>query len=228
MPADQNYVKTAWVNDSAPDIDATNLNKLEQGVFDAHDRLNKFFGRGLDSAKPTAASVGTEALYWATDTELLYESDGAVWDVLRPTQLDYFVRYFCNFGAAPDTSYRFCTNGVLASDEHALTQNAVTTLFRVPTAGRYHVTVGMELPNTKGGNCGIWLVDNASGQQKIGGRGVVPAGTDADGALLASGFSKGPWPVQLAAGQDLKFGGFYSGPVTNFHVWAMLLRVGVS
>lgn len=31
------YVKTEWVNDNAPDIDADHLNKMEQGIADAHD-----------------------------------------------------------------------------------------------------------------------------------------------------------------------------------------------
>lgn len=29
------YTKTAWVNDAPPDIDADNLNKMEQGIYDA-------------------------------------------------------------------------------------------------------------------------------------------------------------------------------------------------
>ena len=31
------YTKTTWVNDTAPAINATNLNKMEQGIYDAHD-----------------------------------------------------------------------------------------------------------------------------------------------------------------------------------------------
>lgn len=30
------YTKTTWVNDSAPYLNATNLNKIEQGIQDAH------------------------------------------------------------------------------------------------------------------------------------------------------------------------------------------------
>ena len=30
------YTKTAWVNDSKPAISAENLNKIEQGIADAH------------------------------------------------------------------------------------------------------------------------------------------------------------------------------------------------
>ena len=33
------YTKTAWVNDSSPDIDATNLNHIEDGIGDAHNDL---------------------------------------------------------------------------------------------------------------------------------------------------------------------------------------------
>lgn len=30
------YTKTTWVNGNTPGIDATNLNKMEQGIYDAH------------------------------------------------------------------------------------------------------------------------------------------------------------------------------------------------
>ena len=33
------YNKTNWVNDSAPALDAANLNKIEQGIYDAHQSL---------------------------------------------------------------------------------------------------------------------------------------------------------------------------------------------
>lgn len=35
------YTKTVWVNDNLPAVNATNLNKIEQGIFDAHDMLTK-------------------------------------------------------------------------------------------------------------------------------------------------------------------------------------------
>lgn len=33
------YTKTTWVNDSTPAINADNLNKIEQGIKDAHDGI---------------------------------------------------------------------------------------------------------------------------------------------------------------------------------------------
>ena len=30
------YTKTTWVNDSEPALDQDNLNKIEQGIYDAH------------------------------------------------------------------------------------------------------------------------------------------------------------------------------------------------
>jgi hypothetical protein len=33
------YTKTTWVNDTTPAINATNLNKIEQGIYDAHTNL---------------------------------------------------------------------------------------------------------------------------------------------------------------------------------------------
>ncbi|MFR4188418.1 MAG: hypothetical protein ACLT2I_00395 [Corynebacterium variabile] len=31
------YEPTEWVNDASPDVEASNLNKIEQGIKDAHD-----------------------------------------------------------------------------------------------------------------------------------------------------------------------------------------------
>lgn len=33
------YTKTAWVNDNVPALDSVNLNKIEQGIYDAHASL---------------------------------------------------------------------------------------------------------------------------------------------------------------------------------------------
>ncbi len=38
------YEPTTWVNDSEPDLDATNLNKVEQGIKDAIDGVNGILG----------------------------------------------------------------------------------------------------------------------------------------------------------------------------------------
>lgn len=38
------YTKTAWVDDTAPAVDAVNLNKIEQGIYDAHQLIAAFQG----------------------------------------------------------------------------------------------------------------------------------------------------------------------------------------
>lgn len=43
------YTKTTWVNDDVPAINATNLNKIEQGIFDA--------AATADAASPTATTT---------------------------------------------------------------------------------------------------------------------------------------------------------------------------
>ena len=45
------YSKTTWVNNSAPYINADNLNKIEQGIYDAHV--------SVDSLSAKACSIGT-------------------------------------------------------------------------------------------------------------------------------------------------------------------------
>lgn len=47
------YTKTTWVDNSEPPINAENLNKIEQGIYDAHDglagKVDKETGKGLST-----------------------------------------------------------------------------------------------------------------------------------------------------------------------------------
>lgn len=53
------YTKTTWVDNSEPPINAENLNKIEQGIYDAHDELadkvDKVTGKGLSTNDYTDA-----------------------------------------------------------------------------------------------------------------------------------------------------------------------------
>lgn len=53
------YSKTTWANDSTPAINATNLNKMEQGIYEAHealeDKVDKVNGKGLSTNDYTDA-----------------------------------------------------------------------------------------------------------------------------------------------------------------------------
>lgn len=51
------YTKTTWVNDSPPDINAANLNKIEQGIYDAHQSIDENVG----SLAPAETSPTTSA-----------------------------------------------------------------------------------------------------------------------------------------------------------------------
>ena len=55
------YTKTIWVNDNEPDIDADNLNKMEQGIYDG--QLNAEWGHitGSLENQPEIPSIGGEA-----------------------------------------------------------------------------------------------------------------------------------------------------------------------
>ena len=54
------YVRTIWVNDSEPPLNADNLNKIEQGIVDAHIHM---------SAKDNPHGVTTEQIGAATKAE---------------------------------------------------------------------------------------------------------------------------------------------------------------
>lgn len=68
------YSKTVWVNDNAPALNATNLNKIENGIYDNAENVDDLLD-GLINLD-TTASPGTtdgdlyaaiDALGWASD-----------------------------------------------------------------------------------------------------------------------------------------------------------------
>ena len=52
------YEKTTWVNDSEPAINAANLNKIEQGIADAHAVVAKPGPKGDKGAKGDKGEPG--------------------------------------------------------------------------------------------------------------------------------------------------------------------------
>lgn len=50
------YVRTTWVDDSAPAVNATNLNKIEQGIFDAHAKFGALADADVAAGAAIAAS----------------------------------------------------------------------------------------------------------------------------------------------------------------------------
>lgn len=74
------YTKTAWVNDQAPAVDAVNLNKMEQGIYDAHVLADgAAAGTSGTFALRPSASASANKFYLATDQDVLYFSDGTTW-----------------------------------------------------------------------------------------------------------------------------------------------------
>ena len=65
------YTKTQWVNNQAPAIDADNLNKIEQGIYDAHAEITDLKGDipqavsdlTNDAGYQTASQVATAVNY---------------------------------------------------------------------------------------------------------------------------------------------------------------------
>lgn len=71
------YTKTVWVNDSAPFITDTNLNKIEQGIFDAQAVTDVFSAMAVSvvDADTTGATDATIAIQTALDAG----AGGVVW-----------------------------------------------------------------------------------------------------------------------------------------------------
>lgn len=60
------YTKTQWVNNQAPAIDADNLNKIEQGIYDAHTEKQDSLVSGSN-----IKTINSESLLGAGDIEIL-------------------------------------------------------------------------------------------------------------------------------------------------------------
>ena len=54
------YTKTTWVNDSEPAINAANLNKIEQGIADAHAIVAKPGPKGDKGDKGDTGAKGAK------------------------------------------------------------------------------------------------------------------------------------------------------------------------
>ena len=54
------YTKTTWVNDSKPAINAANLNKIEQGIADAHAVVAEPGPKGDKGDKGDPGTPGTK------------------------------------------------------------------------------------------------------------------------------------------------------------------------
>lgn len=68
------YTKTTWVNDQSPDIDADNLNKMEQGIYDAQ--------------YPDGGSEGQLLARTATGKAWVDAPNSAVWGLIQGTLSD--------------------------------------------------------------------------------------------------------------------------------------------
>ena len=68
------YTKTNWVNDESPDIDADNLNKMEQGIYDAQ--------------YPDGGSEGQLLARTATGKAWVDAPNSAVWGLIQGTLSD--------------------------------------------------------------------------------------------------------------------------------------------
>ncbi len=51
------YNKTVWVDGQAPSINDTNLNKIEQGIADAHEAIDNVFSGGSSEERPATPKL---------------------------------------------------------------------------------------------------------------------------------------------------------------------------
>ena len=68
------YSKTVWVNDNAPALNAVNLNKIENGIYDNANNVDDLLD-GLIDIDTSAASGTTDGDLYAAIVALGWESD---------------------------------------------------------------------------------------------------------------------------------------------------------
>jgi hypothetical protein len=67
------YTRTSWVNDSAPAINASNLNKIENGIYDATEAIQVLQDKTI---QPTDLPYATPSERGAVRVELVDNGDG--------------------------------------------------------------------------------------------------------------------------------------------------------
>lgn len=137
------FTKTTWVDDSAPDITATQLNRIEQGVADAHNPP-------LVSALPGSPGDGEEIRFQTA----AMAADGIVWTL----------RY--RAGSASTYKWEFVGGAPLAAEVEGTgartsavygdCSDVVGPAVTPPLAGEYLVEIEMQqVPNAAQG--GGWM-----------------------------------------------------------------------
>ncbi len=64
------YTPTEWFNDQIPAINATNLNKIEQGIAGSYDEINKIIsGSTPVTVAPASATVLGGVKLWVDTTD---------------------------------------------------------------------------------------------------------------------------------------------------------------
>ena len=67
------YSKTVWVNDNAPALNATNLNKIENGIYDNAENVDDLL-EGLINLDTTASPGTTDGDLYAAIVALGWDS----------------------------------------------------------------------------------------------------------------------------------------------------------
>lgn len=59
------FVRTYWVDNSAPDVTADELNRIEQGILDAHDKADELLAQATDAVARAAQMIVTLSAHLA-------------------------------------------------------------------------------------------------------------------------------------------------------------------
>lgn len=128
---------------------------------------------GTTAARPAASAVDVGTLYWDTDTELLYRSNGTTWDQLSAGVTDHGALT----GLADDDHPQYATNAELTTHEGAADPH---TGYRLESADHSHQTTGLQGGTLDHGLALTGLTDDDHTQY------ILKATVDAKGDILVA------------------------------------------
>jgi hypothetical protein len=121
----------------------TTIDEGELGHILHHETLAGRFNNGEDilsdvfANRPDATTVEAGTLFWATDTNVLYRSDGATWSALAAGVTDHGALT----GLADDDHPQYATNADLTTHEGAADPH---TGYRLESADHTHQSTGLQ------------------------------------------------------------------------------------
>lgn len=97
------YMKTNWVNGQAPAINADNLNKIEQGIEDAHEAIDQLID--ITASENTGkAIIGDLLIQWGSTGNLTPSGSSANYSTYKDITFELPYKYVPTILTTPESA----------------------------------------------------------------------------------------------------------------------------